>query len=119
MEPSEARRRLTEERRRLSDLREQEAAALEDEQAGSGELTTVDQHPADAATQLHDREVDESVLGGLETGLAEVDEAFDRLDDGTYGRCQECGEPIADERLEAVPATRFCARHQPSSERVR
>jgi hypothetical protein len=34
------------------------------------------------------------------------------LDDGSYGRCASCGEAISDERLEAVPATRFCAEHQ-------
>jgi RNA polymerase-binding transcription factor DksA len=39
-----------------------------------------------------------------------------RLDDGTYGSCQACGGDIGDERLEAVPATRFCIQHQGDAE---
>jgi hypothetical protein len=37
---------------------------------------------------------------------------LDRLARGQYGRCEHCGRPIPDERLEAVPATRFCADDQ-------
>ena len=43
---------------------------------------------------------------------AVVNAALARLDDGTYGLCEVCGEPIADERLATVPAARFCVDHQ-------
>jgi RNA polymerase-binding transcription factor DksA len=42
--------------------------------------------------------------------LDEVELALARLDDGTYGRCEECGEPIGDQRLEGLPTARTCAR---------
>ncbi|MGA2836448.1 MAG: TraR/DksA family transcriptional regulator [Acidimicrobiales bacterium] len=42
--------------------------------------------------------------------LDEVELALARLDDGTYGRCEECGEPIGDERLEELPIVRTCSR---------
>ena len=45
-----------------------------------------------------------------------MERALRRLDDGTYGRCEVCQEPIADERLAAQPATRFCVRHQAQAE---
>lgn len=113
MDTSEARQRLRDERSRLERLREEAGEGLAQEQdAGQAELTPLDQHPADAATNLHDREVGQSVVGGLDTGIAEIDEALHRLDAGTYGHCQDCGEPIPDERLEAVPATRYCTVHQ-------
>ena len=42
--------------------------------------------------------------------LDEVELALARLDDGTYGRCEECGEPIGDERLAVLPIVRTCSR---------
>lgn len=43
--------------------------------------------------------------------LDDVDAALERIDAGTYGRCEKCGGPIGDARLEAIPATRFCIDH--------
>ena len=51
-----------------------------------------------------------SLAGSLEDQLAAVQEALDRIDHGTYGSCQSCGEPIGDARLEAMPETRWCIR---------
>ena len=47
----------------------------------------------------------------LRDELDEVERALAKLDDGTYGACEVCGELIADARLEAMPATRFCIDH--------
>ncbi len=41
--------------------------------------------------------------------IAEIDEALDRLEKGTYGICQRCSEEIPPERLKAIPYARFCA----------
>jgi DnaK suppressor protein len=48
--------------------------------------------------------------------LAHVRAALRRLEDGTYGRCVVDGGPIEPERLEAVPWTALCARHQQEME---
>jgi RNA polymerase-binding transcription factor len=40
--------------------------------------------------------------------LSKIDEAFARLDDGSYGNCEECGSEIGVERLKARPVTTFC-----------
>ncbi|MGH9102407.1 MAG: TraR/DksA family transcriptional regulator [Acidimicrobiales bacterium] len=44
----------------------------------------------------------------LRAQIDEIGEALRRVDDGTYGRCESCGRPIASERLEAVPTARRC-----------
>ncbi|HEY4707384.1 MAG TPA: TraR/DksA family transcriptional regulator [Thermodesulfobacteriota bacterium] len=40
--------------------------------------------------------------------LSEIEDAIERLRDSSYGTCEECGEPIAEDRLRALPATRVC-----------
>ena len=40
--------------------------------------------------------------------IADITAALERLDDGTYGTCIGCGEPVAAARLEALPTTRHC-----------
>ena len=65
---------------------------------------TTDQHLADQASDLYDAELDEGLSDDLRAELAAVERAEQRLRDGTYGLSIESGEPIPDERLEAVPA---------------
>ena len=50
-------------------------------------------------------------LGHLQDSLADVDRALAKLEDGTYGKCEVCGEDIAEARLEALPASRYCINH--------
>lgn len=47
-------------------------------------------------------------LSDLEHQLAELEAAAKRLDEGTYGLCEVCGAQIDEERLEALPLTRYC-----------
>jgi len=49
-----------------------------------------------------------AALEQIETDLDDVEHALRRLDDGSYAVCAKCGGPIADQRLEAMPATRLC-----------
>lgn len=51
------------------------------------------------------------MLDRVERELDDVERVLPRLDDGTYGTCEVCGAPIADERLAEAPAERFCAEH--------
>ncbi|SIO12171.1 transcriptional regulator, TraR/DksA family [Rhodovulum sp. ES.010] len=58
-----------------------------------------------------EREEDEVLEGMGASGLAEVKQiraALARTEDGSYGFCVRCGEEIADERLDVLPATPFC-----------
>jgi DnaK suppressor protein len=51
------------------------------------------------------------LAGQLRSELDEVERALAKLDEGTYGQCETCGEAITEPRLEAMPATRFCIAH--------
>ncbi|MFM7044127.1 MAG: TraR/DksA family transcriptional regulator [Ilumatobacteraceae bacterium] len=57
-----------------------------------------------------ERFADVAVHDQLVQQLAAVEVALQRLDDGTYGTCEKCEQPIADERLEAVPWASRCVR---------
>ncbi len=103
-----ARERLLHERDRvtalISGLRSE---GLDQEEADqTGELTHYDQHPADQGSETFEREKDLSILERLETELAEIEAALQRVDDGTYGVDEETGEPIDPERLDALPTAR-------------
>ncbi len=54
---------------------------------------------------------DDASLAAAETEVADVQHALGRLDDGTYGTCEICGDPIGDDRLAERPAARTCAAH--------
>ncbi|HWI05534.1 MAG TPA: TraR/DksA C4-type zinc finger protein [Acidimicrobiales bacterium] len=55
-----------------------------------------------------ERELAEAGAARVHEALADIDHAIARLDAGTYGACEECGLAIPFERLEAIPAARFC-----------
>jgi len=113
MEQDRARQLLDAERARLSELLRNESEVLDEAQGhGRPDLAANDVDVADSAAQTEQREREHSIVGSLEAALAEVDAAFARLEDGTYGICEETGEPIPDERLEAMPAARYTVAHQ-------
>ena len=108
---------LTDKRRGLESLQEQieESGELdESQQESSGALSTHDQHPGDAGTQTFQRERDQAIEERLEYEISEIDDALKRIENGEYGRCEQCGKQISDERLEILPATRYCLQHAPS-----
>jgi len=118
MDPNTARARLDAERTRLEETRK----AAQDLVGGTTEdavqeLSTYDQHPADQGTETFERERDISVLQRVEAQLAEIDAALGRLDGGSYGVCELCGNPVGDGRLEAMPAARYCVDDQARAER--
>ena len=63
---------------------------------------------AAAATQVFEQQRDLALREKNQQHLAAVEAAIQRLDDGTYGRCLRCGEPIASERLAALPWAAHC-----------
>ena len=80
-----------------------ESALAAETPAPDTELSTEDQHLGDEASTLYDNELSEGLRDQLNMELAAVERAEQRLADGTYGLSVESGEPIPDERLEAVP----------------
>src|SRR5688500_16597209 len=117
MEADDTRARLEEERVRPEGTKhEHEGVRGEDQSESTQELSSYDQHQADVATETFDREKDLSILDSIEGELADIEHALQRLDDGTYGTCEACGKRIGDDRLEAMPATRYCLDDQSKAE---
>src|SRR5712691_11139425 len=66
-------------------------------------------HMADAGTDNYDRDLALGMLSSDQDALYEIEEAIDRIRNGTYGICELTREPIEKERLEVIPWTRFTA----------
>lgn len=63
---------------------------------------------ADAATTRSTQGDVDSLIGTARQRLEHIEAALDRVDEGTYGTCEVCGEPIGEARLEALPFTTVC-----------
>ena len=55
-----------------------------------------------------ERELAETGAARAEETLADIEHALHRLEMGVYGSCEQCGLPMAMERLEAIPSARLC-----------
>lgn len=118
MDTEQARARLLSEGDRLLQVRDAATRlSTSANEASERELSSADQHPAEQATETLERELDLGVLQSVESELTEVQAALARLDAGTYGVCEICGKPIADGRLEAMPAARYCVEDQAKARR--
>lgn len=106
MDEVRARELLTGERSRI------EAALAELQPVDSDELSDLDQHPADTATELFEQERDEGLADRLREQLEAIEAAERRLEAGSYGLSVESGEPIPDARLEAIPYAERTAEEQ-------
>jgi len=77
----------------------------------------VSNHLAEGASSTFDQERDLALLGNLRRTLEQVDAALRRLEAGTYGLCEVCGEPIDRARLETLPYAAQCLNCQRRLER--
>lgn len=91
-------------------LLEAERDSLRAELAELGGLD-YDANFADTSQVTAERGETEALANTLRETLEEVERALGKLDDGSYGKCEECGEEIAAARLEAMPAARYCITH--------
>ena len=98
----------------LSDLRaslEQERSDLRARLSEMGLLSggeSFDMNFADSSQVTAERGEVEALAGSLRESLNDVEAALVKLDNGTYGTCEGCGQPISPARLEAKPAARLC-----------
>ncbi|KYG35157.1 TraR/DksA C4-type zinc finger protein [Alkalihalobacillus trypoxylicola] len=74
--------------------------------AGTGELSQYDNHPADTATDLYEREKDFALEEHSLNEYHEIVDALERIEKGTYGICEKTGQQIPIERLNAAPTAR-------------
>ena len=105
MDSERARERLTAERKRI----ERALARLGHQDTGE---EADDQDPANRGADLYQDELDEGLADDLREELAAVERAEKRLAAGTYGVSIESGQPISDERLEAIPTAERTAEEE-------
>jgi RNA polymerase-binding protein DksA len=74
----------------------------------SGNLSNVPLHMADVGTENFDQEFTLGLIENEQLTLDQIQDALKRIQAGTYGRCEECGGPIAKPRLQALPYTPYC-----------
>ncbi len=118
MNADEARARLLTERVRIEELRHAANRLTADAQeATERELSSAEQHPAELASETIGLELDHSVLQHAELELSELEEAVKRVEAGSYGNCEACGNPISEARLEVKPTARYCIEDQAKQDR--
>lgn len=81
----------------------------------SGELSQYDNHPADSGTAVYEREKDMALRLQVDEELTDVNQALQKMEQGTYGVCEETGQPIPLERLRAIPTARTIVEATPST----
>ena len=75
-------------------------------------------HLADVGSDSNEREKSFMVASIEGNILAELDEALGRIEDGSYGICAICNEPIHPKRLEAIPYAKLCLECKANEEKV-
>ena len=77
----------------------------------SGDLSSMPIHMADIGTDNYEQEFALGLMDSERKLLREIDEALERIEQGTYGICEGTGEPIPKARLEANPWARYCVEY--------
>jgi RNA polymerase-binding protein DksA len=90
-------------------------AELTSLQTSSGDGAGDDQ--ADAGSKTFEREQELSIANNRRDLLVQMERAMERLDKGTYGRCESCSQPIPKPRLQAFPSATLCVKCKQREER--
>ncbi len=83
----------------------------------SGDISGYTYHMADVATDNYDREFSLGLASNERKSLYELDSALKRIEEGTFGICDDCKTPITKIRLKAVPSARLCIKCQEKREK--
>lgn len=83
----------------------------------SGDISGYTYHMADMATDTYDREFSLGLASNERELLYGLDDALKKIEEGTFGICEECNIIIAKTRLKAVPYARFCVKCQSKNEK--
>ncbi len=106
---------LLQERERLESERRTKA----EEHADLGEELADydDHHPADTASETYERTKDYAIDENFREMVEQIDSALRKIEDGSYGLCDRCGDPINRARLSAIPSATLCIKCQETIER--
>jgi len=87
------------------------ASRLDELEVSSDDALAYDDNFADSGQVAAEQGENHALASTIREQLADIERALARLDEGKYGRCEQCGNPINPARLEAVPSARFCIEH--------
>lgn len=85
----------------------------------TGDISAHSTHMADQGTDNFDRELALNLASGRQESIYDIEDAIRRIDDGTYGACESCGQGIERARLKALPFAKKCMLCQNAAERGR
>ena len=92
------------------DLDQMTDEALGRNMIGTGNLSNVPLHMADLGTENYEQEFTLGLIENEQETLELINEALARMEEGKFGLCVNCGEPIAKPRLQAIPYAPHCIR---------
>jgi len=95
----------------------QKQALSENRRDAAGDLSSMPIHMADLGTDNYEKEFTLGLIEGERALLREIDEALQRIRDGTYGICAATGKPIGKARLKARPWAKYCYEYVLARER--
>ena len=100
------------------DVSQMADAALKNNRAeDNGDLSRMPIHMADLGTDNFEREFTLSLMESEEDTLGRIEASLERIENGTYGDCGECGAKIPKARLNAIPYATLCVKCASQSER--
>ena len=85
-------------------------AALRKSGAEGSEASSMPIHMADIGSDNFEQEFTLSLMESEEGTLDQIEASLERIEDGTYGQCEECGIKIPKTRLNAIPYTMLCVK---------
>ena len=83
----------------------------------AGDISGYTYHMADVASDTYDREFSLGLASNERQSLYELDDAIKKIEEGTFGICEECKSVITKTRLKAVPFARLCVKCQEKKEK--
>ena len=107
---------ITERAKLAEEIRAIAQDASKSPREASGDLSAYTLHMADMAADTYDRELSMNIVSSEQELLYQIDDALKRLDDGSFGLCQQCNESITMSRLKAVPYASLCIKCQRAKE---
>ena len=87
-----------------------DAALRKNRSEANGDLSTMPIHMADIGSDNYEQEFTLSLIQNEGDALAQIEAALERIEESTYGECEECGAKIPKARLSAIPYTAYCVK---------
>jgi DnaK suppressor protein len=87
-----------------------DAALKQNRSEANGDLSSMPIHMADIGSDNFEQEFTLSLMESEEDTLGQIETSLERIEDGTYGQCDECGAKIPKQRLNAIPYATLCVK---------